>query len=367
MNPLRALSVEAQNGREAWAQLTSQFFNLAIVDLNMPEIDGFELIQCIRGFPRTRHLPVVVVTSNHDSASIMRALEAGATSFMTKPLAWSTFRPHIEFLLKLTNDARVAREALQRAAAVSRAKELVVGRLCSDIVTSAENIISNIRQASLRPVGAVSPASPANAKLQCVLESASNLVTVAQSAHNFIEQLPNDVHIGNDAVSLRTIIDAAVNCSARDATDAGIRFDIVLTASNIVVSCNRQSIELALSQLIRNAVAHSPRGEVVRISASAFPDGLVAVEVSDNGKGMHPDFIAQRLTPFKDGARSGHGGPGRGWPIAMAVAEAHNGKLEIRSMPGQGTSAFFILPPERIIAVQSQDNSTPSSTERLAV
>ena len=67
LTKLSCEAVEAEDGRQAWGRLTEEIFDLAIVDLNMPNMNGFELIQCVRGFPRTRHLPVVVVTSHGDS------------------------------------------------------------------------------------------------------------------------------------------------------------------------------------------------------------------------------------------------------------------------------------------------------------
>lgn len=106
---------EAADGVEAWELLRSRAFDLAIVDLGMPHMNGYELIQCIRGHQLTRHLPVVVVTSTRNSQALNGALEAGATAFLTKPLAWSTFRPFIASLLRLTGAASVAAECAAKA------------------------------------------------------------------------------------------------------------------------------------------------------------------------------------------------------------------------------------------------------------
>lgn len=347
---LNVTTVEAGDGEEAWRELTRQPFDLAIVDLNMPNIDGFELISCIRGFPRTRHLPIVVVTSRTDSAAITRALEAGATSFLTKPISWSTFKAHLTYLLKLTGDARSLRDELAQAAAISHAKEHVVASLCADVVTCAERISTVIRQASLRAIG--EGLTTKSSKLDGAMLDMQSLAETAKTALQIVEDLQTSIGISNEAVSIHAMVTTARDHLVRMADDAGVVLDVAPMLADVTVSCHRDAVTLALEHLIRNGIASSQPGQRVRISVRSFPDGLVAIEVSDDGVGMTPDFVATKLAPRAHDGASMRTGVGRGWPTAKAVAEAHNGKLEIHSMPGQGTSALFIIPHERTLSVQ---------------
>jgi CheY-like chemotaxis protein len=93
--------VEAEDGVQAFELLKSQKFDLAIVDLEMPKLSGNQLISCARGFPNTKKIPIVVLTSRSDREAIEQALVAGATSFLIKPLNWAAFGAHIEHLLQL--------------------------------------------------------------------------------------------------------------------------------------------------------------------------------------------------------------------------------------------------------------------------
>ena len=97
--------LEAEDGLSAWDLLLSQPCQLAVIDLEMPKLDGFGLIQCVRGHPKTRHLPIVVLTSRDDKEAIERALIAGATSYLIKPLNWKLFGHHIGHLLELGREA----------------------------------------------------------------------------------------------------------------------------------------------------------------------------------------------------------------------------------------------------------------------
>jgi CheY-like chemotaxis protein len=98
---LDAEVAEAEDGSEAFS-LRLQKFDLAIIDLEMPKMGGYDLLGCIRGVPQLKHLPVVVLTSSDDRRSLERALTGGATSFLIKPLNWTAFGAHIEHLLALS-------------------------------------------------------------------------------------------------------------------------------------------------------------------------------------------------------------------------------------------------------------------------
>jgi CheY-like chemotaxis protein len=106
---LRATTIEAEDGMQAFALLRQEPVDLAIIDLEMPIMNGHELLSCIRGAPRTKHLPVIVLTAADDRASLERALQCGATSLMIKPLNWAAFSSHIEHILFLSLAGREVR------------------------------------------------------------------------------------------------------------------------------------------------------------------------------------------------------------------------------------------------------------------
>ena len=76
---------QAASGLEAIEQLSLHPFDLVVLDLNMPDIGGVEVVEFIRGQDKLRQLPILIVTTRGDEASQARVLEAGASRFMTKP------------------------------------------------------------------------------------------------------------------------------------------------------------------------------------------------------------------------------------------------------------------------------------------
>ncbi len=114
---LGAAVVAAADGLEALDALRSGTFDLAVVDLEMPRLDGYELLGCIRGLPNLKHLPVIVLTGRDDRASLEKALTCGATSFLIKPLNWLAFSAHIEHLMYLSTAARQLQALTAKASA----------------------------------------------------------------------------------------------------------------------------------------------------------------------------------------------------------------------------------------------------------
>ena len=89
----------AASGLEAIEQLSLKPFDLVILDLNMPDIGGVEVVEFIRGQDTLRKLPILIVTTRGDDASRIRVLEAGASRFMTKPFAPDAILGEVRALL----------------------------------------------------------------------------------------------------------------------------------------------------------------------------------------------------------------------------------------------------------------------------
>lgn len=89
----------AASGLEAIERLSLKKFDLMVLDLNMPDIGGIEVVEFVRGQDQLRELPIIVVTTRGDEASRARALEAGASRFMTKPFSPEALLGEVRSLL----------------------------------------------------------------------------------------------------------------------------------------------------------------------------------------------------------------------------------------------------------------------------
>jgi two-component system, chemotaxis family, chemotaxis protein CheY len=91
---------QASSGLEAIERLSLKPFDLLVLDLNMPDIGGLEVLEFVRAQDKLRALPIIVVTTRGDEASRSRALGAGASRFMTKPFTPDAILGEVQALLE---------------------------------------------------------------------------------------------------------------------------------------------------------------------------------------------------------------------------------------------------------------------------
>ena len=91
---------EASNGLEAIEMLSREQFSLMILDLNMPDMHGFEVLKFVRAHAPDRAIPIIVLTTRYDADSRATAIEHGATQYLTKPFEPSSLREHVSGLLE---------------------------------------------------------------------------------------------------------------------------------------------------------------------------------------------------------------------------------------------------------------------------
>ena len=93
---------QAVSGLEAIERLALAPVDLVVLDLNMPDMHGLEVLRFVRGHRAFEHLPVVVLTTRGDDSSRTSAMEEGATAYLTKPFAPETLVPEVRRLLEAT-------------------------------------------------------------------------------------------------------------------------------------------------------------------------------------------------------------------------------------------------------------------------
>ena len=103
--------VEACNGREALEKLAETPASIVLLDVEMPELNGFDTCQAIREIPEHRDTPVVMVTGREDTESVDKAYMVGATDFFAKPINWSLLGHRIRYILRTSFVSRGLRES----------------------------------------------------------------------------------------------------------------------------------------------------------------------------------------------------------------------------------------------------------------
>ncbi|NML14892.1 response regulator [Azohydromonas caseinilytica] len=98
---------EAEDGAIALSMLKNQKFDFVVSDINMPNMNGFELLAAIKAEPSLKHLPVLMVTAEARKEDIVRAAQSGAAGYIVKPFTKATLEEKVQKILQKLNTASV--------------------------------------------------------------------------------------------------------------------------------------------------------------------------------------------------------------------------------------------------------------------
>jgi signal transduction histidine kinase len=329
----------AGDGVEALAKLRADAWDLVLVDLDMPVMNGFDLIARMRAEDDLRHVPVVVVAGPEDVSAIDRAYRAGATSFVVKPLNWRLLGHQLRYVLRSyhqEHEVRLARARAEQAHAIkANVLRLVQHELrtpLTSIVGFAEHIEAHPKSAEVAEFAALI----AGAGRQ-FSANVSDLMAAAQI-------LTSDIRLQTSDTTARQLIDAVVAAEAGAAQEKGVALRGMDGTDGVPVDCDRALVVCALKHLVRNAIAH---GEgPVDVMATQDRDG-VAFAVRDRGKGIDAAALDRCTDPFQqreDALNRAGGGLGLGLAVARRVFAAHGGTLTVSQLDGVGCVAIGTLP-----------------------
>ena len=161
-----------------------------------------------------------------------------------------------------------------------------------------------------------------------------DLRTVALAEAGSLVLAREDTEVGS-------LVDDSLNAFRATADFAGVRLESGVAADLPPVPLDPARIRQVLANLLGNAIRHTPRGGVVRVSASSAAADLV-VEVTDTGEGIPPELLSSVFDRFVK--QPGSPGSGLGLAIARDLVVAHGGTIEAQSEPGRGTTVRFTLP-----------------------
>jgi signal transduction histidine kinase len=342
---------QAKSGREALELALVHDYALVILDVQMPEMDGFEVAELLRGRPRCGGIPIMFVTAAPSTrARLGRGYGAGAVDFLFKPVDPEILRAKVEVFLQLHRQrVELAQRVEERDHLVEelretlRLNETFAAVLGHDLRSPLFAII-NSAEIILR--------SPDPERTR---RSASRIVGSGQRMARMIGQLldfararlaegipiePADVDLGE--VSRRVI--GEVQLQANRPIEACVEGD-----AHAQVDPDRMA--QVISNLAANAVQHGDAQHPVTVRVDGRdPDRLTLSVVN---RGCIPADVLERIfEPFRAGRQgASSSGLGLGLYIVRQIVEAHHGRIGVASSPDQGTTFTVELPRRSVKAV----------------
>lgn len=334
------------SGEEALALLERTVPDLILLDVIMPELDGFATLERIQKQSLGRQLPVVMMTALEDTASIVRAFEAGATDFVIKPIDWTVLRYRVRYVLRASQLARRLFIANQSAAEASRLKSEFLSRMSHEMRTPLNGIFGT------SDLLASTALDEEQQELVTLLRISS--AELRDRIDNLLDFSGIDMGRLEPNVASFTPIEAIERCLApyrRRATEKGLAFALSIDPRvPLAAKGDSERIQKILRNLVDNAVKFTPHGRVGVAVACQRRDAtttLLEFAVTDTGIGVPQSQLDAIFEPFFqiDGSPTRlHQGIGLGLPVARRLTELLSGRLWATSSEGEGSTFRFAVP-----------------------
>jgi signal transduction histidine kinase len=375
--------IKAQSGREALEILLKQDIALVLIDVVMPDLDGFELARMIRDHPRFAQTALMFVSAvSVTELDLMKGYEHGAVDYMPVPIVPDLLRARVRIFLDLHRktraleglNAELERRVEERTAALAeinqqlekrveertREREVAMaqvhemqkmeslGQLTGGLAHDFNNLLMGIL-GCLQYIGKRIPDDPKSKRMvKAAQESAERGAALTKRLLAFARR--QELH--PEAIHLGSLIDG-LSEMLRRSVGPTIGIDLQLSDDLDLIEADPNQLELALLNLTLNARDAMPEGGriIIRARNADMSNAMVAlqsgryVEVSviDDGAGMDEATLKRCTEPFFTTKERGKG-TGLGLSTVQGMAVQSGGAIHITSRPGAGTTVNLWFP-----------------------
>jgi two-component system sensor histidine kinase/response regulator len=333
--------LQARSGAEALELLLAHDIALAFLDVQMPDMDGFELAELMRGSERTRHVPLIFVTAGaRDQHRLFKGYELGAVDFLYKPLEPYILKNKAEIFFQLYRQRQQLVQELQQRTEALRFNEMFAAVLGHDLRNPLSAILTAAQLLEFRSTD------------EAVKRTAGRMLSSGRRMSRLIEdmldlarvRLAGGLSIKREQADLGAVVQRVVQEQQTAFPERSIELRLCGDASG---EWDTDRFAQVASNLIGNALQHGQRDGEVQVSLDGTAGDVVVFAVGNPGT-IPPDLLPHVFDPFRRGRRESGGsdGLGLGLYIAQQIVQAHQGRVEVQTgEPAQ--TVFQVTVPRR--------------------
>ncbi len=346
----------ATSGMDALRWLSMRLFDLILLDIMMPEMDGYDVCKRLKSNPITRGIPVIFLTARTDAEGIARGFSLGAVDYVTKPFQKEELLARVKTHLTLQEQQRTLdryadlleeknlelRQKNLRLEESNANKDKFFSLIAHDLKSPMTGFLSLAElfenTDNMQPEQFKEFIRQFRASAENLFQLLENLLTWARIQRGLIGHAPQWANLGD-------IIHQNVALMAQNARQKKIVL-VNSVAQEVFVYADTHMLEAVIRNLLSNALKFTKPGGNVDITTADAGD-FVTVSISDNGIGMTEEKCAKL---FRVGAKiqskgtADEKGTGLGLILCKEFVEKNGGSIGVESRPERGTTVWFTLP-----------------------
>ncbi len=324
----------AENGYSALKKIAEAPFDLVLLDLMMPGMDGYEVTRCIRENKSLPFVPILLITA-HDSPNVAQGLDLGADDFIRKPVTVDELLARVRSLLRL-------KHSIDERDEIARQREDFVSRLTHDLRTP---LVAADRMLMLFQQGALGQLSPQMQEVIAIMaRSNSNLLAMVNTLLEVYRFEAGRKALAFQPVHLNRLLEEVTAELTPLAQQKELAINLFVGEDSTTIMGDRLELHRLFTNLISNAIKFTDTGTVsIYLKPPAACDRVVTVKVADTGVGIPPEEQATLFERFRQGSHK-RSGSGLGLYLSRLIVEAHQGTIQVNSEVGKGSVFVVNLP-----------------------
>ncbi|QLE47203.1 hybrid sensor histidine kinase/response regulator [Nostoc sp. C057] len=339
----------AENGISALAELKASPCDLVLLDLMMPDMDGYEVTKHIRGDMKLpQYIPILLITA-HDAPNVAHGLDLGADDFIRKPVTVDELLARVRSLLRL-------KHSMDERDEIARQREDFVSRLTHDLRTP---LVAADRMLMLFQQGALGTLSPQMQEVITIMARSNiNLLTMVNTLLEVYRFEAGRKSLAFQPVNLGRLLEEVTGELAPLAQAKTLSLNLDFTEESNTVMGDRLELHRLFTNLIGNAIKFTDSGSVTirftsqrqldkssqsQLSGQSNPVEYISIAIADTGSGIPTEEQSTIFERFRQGSHKSSGS-GLGLYLARRIVEAHQGIILLNSELGKG-SVFIVLLP----------------------
>ncbi|MBK7862564.1 MAG: response regulator [Archangiaceae bacterium] len=345
--------VTVSDGQQALEAARAGGLDLVLSDVMMPRLDGLKLLETLRADPRTRGLPVVLLSARAGEEATVAGLQGGADDYLVKPFSSHELLARVSSQLAL---AALRKQALTEAQLHGQE----AGRLLESsrqAIRSRDEVLAVVSHDLRTPLTAIRTAAELISRHSVADDGGVRIrsrAALIRRSVDSMERLIGDLldvgaieagqlRLERSAHGLPALLEEVRGMLEGTAHAHGLTLAVELDEGLPEVSCDGPRVMRAVANLLGNAIKFTPSEGRVVLSARRDGSGGAVVAVTDTGVGISAEHQSHIFDRYWHSARSGPKALGLGLAIAKGIVEAHGSTLRVESREGEGSRFSFGL------------------------